>query len=303
MLLTVLSRTLDLARKRFVMLFAAGWGYMVLLVALNAVISVSLSPEAGFTTGSYMMEPIDQSGDDAARQAALRMLALIANLVAGFSIGVAYVRRVLLGRAEFFLAFGARNLRVAWKLVALGVLGLVFLLPLVAVSGMLIPITGPIGVFAMMASPFIALMLVQRISLVVPGAALDDEMTFKESWQLTRGIGWALAVAALALSALAGVGVALWGASISLADLVVTETGPLAHLRSALFPMGAMVIVTWLFGSLHATAYALARERFVEEAGLRQAEVAEAEARRRMDQRHAARRAVDAVRPRSGRRR
>jgi len=302
MLLTVLSRTLDLARARLGTLFAAGWGYMLLLVALNVAISVSLTPAGGgFTTGSYMMEPIVQGTDTTDRDAALRLLAVLANIAAGFSIGVAYLRRLLLGRHEFFLAFGARNLRVAWKLVVLGVLGVVFLIPLTILSGMLVPITGPIGIFAMIASPFVAVMLVQRVSLVLPAAALDDAMTLKESWRLTRGIGWALAVAALAISALSGAGVAVWALVLSLADIFVSGTGPVAQLRSALLPMGAMVIVTWLFASLHATAYALARERFADEVGLKLAEMEEAEARRRAAHRSEARRAVDVVRGRSGR--
>ncbi|WP_349358469.1 4-hydroxy-3-methylbut-2-en-1-yl diphosphate synthase [Stappia sp.] len=302
MLLTVLSRTLDLARTRIGTLFAAGWGYMLLLVALNVAISVSLTPASGgFTTGSYMMEPIVEGTGTADREAALRLLAVLANIAAGFSIGVAYLRRLLLGRHEFFLAFGARNLRVAWKLVVLGVLGVVFLIPLTILSGMLVPITGPIGVFAMIASPFVAVMLVQRVSLVLPAAALDDAMTLKESWRLTRGIGWALAVAALAVSVLGGVGVAVWALVLSLADIFVSGTGPVAQLRSALLPMGAMVIVTWLFASLHATAYALARERFADEVGLKLAEMEEAEARRRAAHRSEARRAVDVVRGRSGR--
>ncbi|MBL6431786.1 MAG: hypothetical protein HPM95_14225 [Alphaproteobacteria bacterium] len=53
MLLVVLSRTLDLARKRLATLFASGWGYMLLLVLLNVAISSALMPAEGFTTGSY----------------------------------------------------------------------------------------------------------------------------------------------------------------------------------------------------------------------------------------------------------
>ncbi|WP_029058655.1 hypothetical protein [Stappia stellulata] len=303
MLLVVLSRTLDLARKRLATLFAAGWGYMLLLVALNVAISASLMPAEGFTTGSYMMEPIVEGTETAERDAALRLLAVLANLLAGFSIGVAYLRRVLLGAREFPLAFGARNLRVAWKLVILGLLGLLMLVPLVMLAGVLVPLLGPIGVFALVAAPFVALMLVQRISLVLPAAALDDEMTLKESWALTRGIGWALAVAALAVTLLAGLGVWIWSLLLILLGALVSDMGALAQLRSALFPMGAMVLVTWLFASLHTTAYALARERFAAQAGLKTAELAEAEVRRRKATRETAARAVDAVRGLSDKRR
>jgi hypothetical protein len=295
MLLVVLSRTLDLARHRLPTLFSAGWGYMLVLVALNVAISLQAMPENGFTTGSYMMEPLTATGDAAAREKALRGLAVLANLLAGFSIAVAYLRRVLLGERGFPLAFGARNFRVAWKLAVLGILGVLMFLPLLLLGGLLTPLTGPVGALAILASPFVALMLVQRMSLVLPAAALDDEMSLKESWRLTSGIGWALAIAAVVVSLLAGLGIGVLAGVLALADLFLSGTGPLAPLRSALFPMGAMVILTWLFASLHATAYALTRERFVEKAGLRMADAERAAARREAAQRDKARQAVRSV--------
>ena len=58
---------------------------------------------------------------------------------------------------------------------------------------------------------------------------------------------------------------------------------------------GIMVLATWLFSSLHATSYALARERFVTEVGLRRQEVERAEVARERARTHAARRAVSSV--------
>lgn len=309
MVLIVLSRALDLARARFATLFSAGWGYMLLLVALNLAISVRLMPEAGFVTGSYMMEPIPDVADAGRQEAALRLLAMAANVLAGFSIGVAYLRRVLLGRREFPLAFGLRNLRVGWKIVLLAVLGAVCLVPLLVVSSVLVAVFAPLGLAGLVATPFLALMLMQRLSLVLPAAALDDPMTLAESWRLTRGLGTAIAVAALVLSLLVLVALGLWWGAVALAEALAAALLPLALsgaglaeadriaslLRSALVPAGAMVLVTWLFASLHATSYALARERFAAEIGLRRAEAERAELARAGAQQRAARRAVASV--------
>jgi hypothetical protein len=305
MFLIVLGRTLELARSRLGTLFASGWGYMLLLLALNVAISARLLPDTGFTTGSYMTEPITDVGDEGRREAALRMLAVVANVVAGFSIGVAYLRRVLLGRREFVLAFGARNLRAGWKIVLLALIGTLVLIPMMFGSVLLASVTGPIGALLLFASPFVALMLVQRLSLVLPAAALDDPMTLETSWSLTRGIGIPIAVAALVVFFAVLTACGLWWGAMSLTgelvrlflpELLPPQAAASAlHgfdiLRSALLPAGMMVLATWLFSSLHATTYALARERFVMEAGLRQQEVEHAEAARS----HAARRAVSSV--------
>lgn len=296
MLLVVLSRTLELARARLATLFAAGWGYMLVLVALNLAISARLMPDSGFTTGSYMMEPLAAVGDAAARERALRLLAVLANVAAGFSIGVAFLRRVLLGERAFPLAFGLRNFRVAWKLALLGLLSVLFFVPLLLLGALLTPVTGPVGGLLLLASPFVTLMLVQRVSLVLPAAALDDSMSLKDSWRLTAGIGWSLAFAALVVSLLAALATGLWVGLVSLVgDAFVPATGLAAQLRSALVPMGAMVILTWLFASLHATAYALTRERFVEKVGLRMADAALAAERRAEADRRRARQAVRSV--------
>jgi len=295
MLLLMLSRTLDLARDRLGALFAAGWGYMLLLLALNVAISSQLMPVTGFSTGSYMLEPM-AGGLGADRERALRALAALTNVATGFSIAVAYLRRVLLGERAFPLAFGTRNLRVAWKLLLLGVLFVVFFVPLLLLGAMLAPVTGPIGAALLLASPFIALMLVQRLSLVLPAAALDDTMSLKDSWHLTAGIGWALAFAALAISLLAALASGLWvGLVWLIGNAFVPATGMAAELRSALVPMGVMVIVTWLFASLHATAYALTRERFVEKVGLSLADAERAAERRAEAERARARAAVRSV--------
>ena len=309
MILIVLGRTLELARDRLPTLFASGWGYMLLLLALNVAISARLLPDTGFTTGSYMTEPITDVSDEGRREAALRMLAIVANVIAGFSIGVAYLRRILLGRREFVLAFGARNLRVGWKIVLLALIGVLMFAPMMLGSALLATATGPLGALVFFASPFVALMLVQRLSLVLPAAALDDPMTLGTSWRLTRGMGIAVALAALVISFAVLVACGLWWGAVALTgelaqlflpELLSPQTAVSALrgvgiLRSALLPAGIMVLATWLFSSLHATSYALARERFVTEVGLRRQEVERAEVARERARTHAARRAVSSV--------
>lgn len=296
MLLVVLSRTLDLARDRFGTLFAAGWAYMLLLLALNLAISGQLMPEAGFSTGSYMMEPLAGEGLGGDRERALRLLAGVATIATGFCVAVAYLRRILLGERGFPLAFGSRHFKVAWKLLLLGTLIAVFLVPMLLVAGLLLPVVAPAGFALLLASPFLTVMLVQRLSLVLPAAALDDTMSLKDSWHLTAGIGWALVLAALAVALLAALASGLWiGLVWLVGEAFVPATGLAAQVRSALVPMGVMAIVTWLFASLHATAYALTRERFVEKVGLSLADAERAAERRAKAERARARAAVDSV--------
>jgi hypothetical protein len=302
MFLIVLSRTLALARKELATLFAAGWGYMLLLVALNAAISLPLMPEAGFATGSYMVEPI--AAGDEVRTVAWRGLAIVANVLAGFSIGVAYLRRVLLGRREFFLAFGARNVWVAWKLAVLGLIGALLFLPILFAALLLTPLVGPLAAILVLASPFLVILVVQRLSLVLPAIALDDDLSLGDAWRLSQGFGLALMVAAIAIWLLAAVLGFTWYFLLGVLGLVAPDTQTLAVLHSALFPMGAMVIVTWLYSSLLATSYALARERFAEKVGLELAERERAEAVRARAHKQRAAAAVSSVRDLSrGRRR
>lgn len=282
MILAVLSRTTHLALNSFGVLLAAGWGYMLVLIAVNLAISMALAPDGGFTTGSYMTEPFDRT-DGAEQAQALRLLAVIANILAGFSIAVAYIRRILLHRRDFFLAFGARNIKVALKLGLLGVLYGVFLVPLSIASLLIGAAIGPLAVLALVAAPLVALMMVLKFSLILPAAAVDDDLSLGESWRATRGLGWALVVAATASILASGFITGAWALLLYLADTLIQAGGIAAQLRSALFPMGTMVIVTWIFASLHATTYALVRERFAEEVGFSADDVKRAQALRAVE--------------------
>ncbi|GGF00428.1 4-hydroxy-3-methylbut-2-en-1-yl diphosphate synthase [Stappia taiwanensis] len=307
MLLVVVSRSLKLARSRLGTFFTAGWAYMLVLLAVNLAISVAMTPDTGFQTGSYMMEPFagGDGADDPDRAKALRGLAVLANLLAGFSIAIAYVRRIVTGRREFFLAFGLRHVRVAWELLLLGLLGTGILMALFFGAAFTTLIAPPVGAALMILCLPLSVMLVQRFSLVLPAAALDDPLTLRESWRLTAGLSWALTIAALAVLAVAGAAVGIWTLLLGLFDtaLALGGSGPLAQVRSALLPMGTMVIVTWLLSSLHVTAYGLVRERVARQVGLQQAEVERAERLRGERQRAQAHRAVAAVRDIGRRRR
>ncbi|NRG17027.1 hypothetical protein HPQ64_04945 [Rhizobiales bacterium] len=193
MIIAVLSRTAQLALNRFGTLFAAGWGYMLLLVAVNLAISMALAPDGGFTTGSYMTEPFE-GADDIEKARALRLLAVVA-------------------------------------------------------------------------TPFLALMMVLKLSLILPAAAVDDDLSLGESWRATRGLGLALVLAGTVAILACGLATGAWALLLFIADAFIPQGGMAAQLRSALFPMGTMAIVTWIFASLHATIYALVRERFAEEVG------------------------------------
>ncbi|UFI04041.1 4-hydroxy-3-methylbut-2-en-1-yl diphosphate synthase [Labrenzia sp. ac12] len=272
MFFTVLERSLSLAQHNFGTLLKTGWAYILLLVALNFAIGGSLMPESGFKTVSYMTEPVA-----AADEGALRALAAIANLLVGFSIAIAYVRRILIDARDFPVTFGARNIRVILNQIVLSLIGALSLIPLVIVSLLLATVTAGIGLLLLFLAPFVALMVVQRFSVVLPASAVDDPLTLKESWRATSGLGWAMAFAALVMSLLAGFLVGIWAVVLGVSDGLMPASVLWQQIRSAIFPMGTMLILVWAFASLHATFYGLIRERFAAQLGLRQEDLSKVE--------------------------
>jgi hypothetical protein len=272
MFFTVLERSLSLAQHNFGTLLKTGWAYILLLVALNFAIGGSLMPESGFKTVSYMTEPVA-----AADEGALRALAAIANLLVGFSIAIAYVRRILIDARDFPVTFGARNIRVILNQIVLSLIGALSLIPLVIVSLLLAAVTAGIGLLLLFLAPFVAMMVVQRFSVVLPASAVDDPLTLKESWRATSGLGWAMAFAALVMSLLAGFLVGIWAVVLGVSDGLMPASVLWQQIRSAIFPMGTMLILVWAFASLHATFYGLIRERFAAQLGLRQEDLSKVE--------------------------
>ncbi|QFT29719.1 4-hydroxy-3-methylbut-2-en-1-yl diphosphate synthase [Roseibium porphyridii] len=264
MFITVLERSFSLAQHNVGTLLKTGWAYILLLIALNFAIGGTLMPESGFKTVSYMTEPVAE-----ADEGALRALAAIANLLVGFSIAIAYVRRILIEANDFPIVFGKRTIRVILNQIILGLIGMLSLIPLVIVASLLAAVTAGFGLLLLFLAPFIALMVVQRLSVVLPAAAVDDPLTLKESWRATSGLGWAMAFAALVMSLLAGFLIAMWGLLLSISDGLLPASELWPQIRSAIFPMGTMLIFVWIFASLHATFYGLIRERFAEKLGLK----------------------------------
>lgn len=275
MFITVLERSVSLAQHNVGTLFRSGWAYMLLLLALNFVIGSALMPEDGFKTVSYMTEPVDKPDEGA-----FRGLAAVANLLVGFSIAIAYVRRILIDAHDFPLVFGGRTARVIINQIVLSLIGMLSLVPLVIVASLLAAVTAGFGLLLMFLAPFVALMVVQRFSVVLPAAAVDDPLTFRESWHATSGLGWAMAFSALVMSLLAGFLVVVWGLFLNLCDRVVPDGTLLQQIGSAVLPMGTMLILVWVFASLHATFYGLIRERFAERIGLRSEDLSKAEEQR-----------------------
>lgn len=275
MFLTVLERSLSLAQHNIGTLFRTGWAYILLLAALNFAIGASLMPEAGFKTVSYMTEPVA-----AADEGALRALAGLANMLIGFSIAIAYVRRILIGAQDFPVAFGMRTLRVIVYQIVLSLIGLLSLIPLVIIASVIAALTAGFGLLLLVLAPFVALMVVQKFSVVLPAAAVDDPLSLKESWHATKGLGWAMAFAALVMSLLAGALVGIWALLLWVSDGLLPASLIWQQIRSAVFPMGTMLIFVWVFASLHGTFYGLIRERFAERLGLRHQDLAKAEASR-----------------------
>jgi len=290
MFLTVLERSLSLAQHNIGTLFKTGWAYILLLAALNFAIGASLMPESGFKTVSYMTEPVA-----AADEGALRALAGLANLVIGFSIAIAYVRRILIGAEDFPIAFGARTVQVIVYQIVLGLIGMLSLIPLFIIASIVAALTAGFGLLLLFLAPFIALMVVQKFSVVLPATAVDDPLSLKESWRATGGLGWSMAFAALVMSLLAGALVGIWALVLWVSDGLLPASLIWQQIRSAIFPMGTMLIFVWIFASLHATFYGLIRERFAEKLGLKHEDLEKVE----QTQSHArakAQKALDGVR-------
>lgn len=275
MFITVLERALSLAQHNVATLFKTGWAYILVLVALNFAIGSSLMPDGGFKTISYMTEPVETVDEGA-----LRALAGFANLLVGFSIAIAYVRRILIDARDFPLYVGARTFKVIVNQIVLNLIAMLSLIPLGIFASVLALITGGFGALAFLAAPFIALMVMQKFSLVLPAAAVDDPLTFKESWRATNGLGWAMAFAALVMSLLAAVLVGAWGLLLGITESLLSAGVAWQQIRSAVFPMGTMLLIVWVFSSLHATFYGMIRERFATRIGLRAEDLQQVEASR-----------------------
>ncbi|WP_417670101.1 4-hydroxy-3-methylbut-2-en-1-yl diphosphate synthase [Roseibium sp.] len=263
MFFTLLERALSLALANMGTLFRTGWAYILVLAAINLAIGAALFGGNGFSTVSYMTEPVatpDEGG--------LRLLAVMANVLVGFSIAIAYVRRILIDAHDLPLVVSRRTFTVIFNQIVLAIIGILALIPLFFLSGIIALFTGGLGLLLLLAAPFISLMVVQKFSVILPAAAVDDPLTLRESWRATRGLGWPMAFAALVMSILTGFLIGIW-------YLVLLGAGPLTagepafeQIRSALFPMGAMLLCVWSFASLHATFYGLIRERFAARLGL-----------------------------------
>ncbi|POF32626.1 4-hydroxy-3-methylbut-2-en-1-yl diphosphate synthase [Roseibium marinum] len=290
MFITVLERSLSLAQHNMGTLLRTGWAYIVLLIALNFAIGGVLMPESGFKTVSYMTEPVA-----AVDEGALRLLAAAANLLVGFSIAIAYVRRILIDAGDFPLTFGGRTARVILNQIILALIGLLSLIPLAIVALLLAAVTAGVGLLLFFLAPFIALMVVQRFSVILPAAALDDPLTLKESWRATSGLGWAMAFSALVMSLLAGFLVFAWALLLGISDGLMPASVLWQQIRSAVFPMGTMLILVWVFASFHATFYGLIRERFAGRLGLKPADYTKADEQKTAASARA-RKALDGVR-------
>lgn len=273
MILSVLERALALAFGRIGTLLAASWGYILLMAGLNLALSGQLLPGDGFTTVSYMTEPVVAADDGA-----LRLVAGLANILLGFAAATAYMRRILIGAKDFPFSFAPRVLKVMVKLLLLLLLGALMLVPLFAIAGIITAVTAGFGIIAFIAAPFVALMLMQKLSLILPAAALEDDLTLRQSWSASAGLGWAMAFAALVVGLLSVIMTLAWTWILSLLKAAFPDPA-VALAISAALPLGSVGVSVWLFASLHATCYGLVRERYAERVGLTSSQTEEARTR------------------------
>ncbi|NBN80382.1 4-hydroxy-3-methylbut-2-en-1-yl diphosphate synthase [Microvirga tunisiensis] len=262
MILSVLERALALAFGRIGTLLAASWGYILLMAGLNLALSGQFLPGDGFTTVSYLTEPVAAADDGA-----VRVLAGLANVLLGFAAATAYMRRILIDARDFPFSFAPRVLKVMMKLLLLLLLGGLLMIPLLAVAGAITAITAGFGIIAFLATPFVALMLVQKLSLILPAAALEDRLSLRQSWSASAGLGWPMALAALVMGLLSVVITLAWIWVLGLVKAAVPDATTALAVSAAL-PLGSVGVSVWLFASLHATCYGLVRERYAERVGL-----------------------------------
>ncbi len=252
----LLNRTWHLASAHLTTLLRVSWAYLFLLLAINIYLSGALQPATGFETGSYMTEPLEGS------DIGLRSLGLLANLLIGLSIAIAYTRRMLIDANDFSLSFGIRHVKVAGYQILLMIIGMALMIPLAIIASILGMFLGPFALIAGLAMPFVALMIVQRFSLVLPSAAIDDTMSLRDSWYATRGMGWAMAFnAAIAMLATGCLLLALF-IFLELTERFLFPDPLFGQIRSGVMPMVTMLTMVWIFANLHTTCYAVAREKF-----------------------------------------
>lgn len=262
MFLSVLERAIALAFGRTGTLLAASWGYILLMAGLNLALSGQLIPGDGFTTVSYMTEPVAAADDGA-----IRLVAGLANLLLGFAAATAYMRRILIDARDFPFSFAPRILKVMVELLLLVLIGALLLVPLLALGGAIAAVTAGFGIIALIAAPFVALMMVQKLSLILPAAALEDDLTLRQSWSASAGLGWPMAFAALVLGLLSVLMTFIWIWVLGLIKAAFPD--PVVALAvSAALPLGSVGVSVWLFASLHATCYGLVRERYARRVGL-----------------------------------
>lgn len=77
-----------------------------------------------------------------------------------------------------------------------------------------------------------------------------------------------MAFAALVMTLLVGVLIGVWVLALSVSDGLLSTSALWPQIRSAIFPMGTMLIFVWGFANLNTTFYGLIRERFAERLGL-----------------------------------
>ena len=82
------------------------------------------------------------------------------------------------------------------------------------------------------------------------------------------------------MSLLAGCLVGIWFLVLTALNAVLPADPAVLQIRSALFPAGTVMILVWIFASLHATFYGLIRERFAAQLGLTRADYEVVDARR-----------------------
>jgi hypothetical protein len=172
------------------------------------------------------------------------MTSVLSGLISGVALSLIAVschRIVLLGETSLPSTWG-----LYWSTRELGYIGRAFVLgflsrlPTILAGAILFflsrrPLLSEISLVTWLAVAY----PISRLSLVLPAMAIDQRVTFAESWQLSSGNGWRLAVVLLAAP------LTLWGLGAALGSIGAHDHVAWVGARSFIFcALGVFEVVS-----------------------------------------------------------
>ena len=248
MLMEIISRSFIAYRANLDVLFRIARIWLPVVVVWALFLKFALAPLA---RGSLLAQ-----GDF--RGLLFLLVYVFANLVIASGIAVPWHRLLLLrdrSYAEKF-SFGPLEKRYLTRLIAMNLASLVYILVLLFVVIKL----GQGGRVASLAITATVLPYAMRFSLVLPAAALSEPFSFSDAYLVSRGMGWRMFAATLALT-LPMVFVAR--IVLEIVDLLLRKTpGMFKDIVEIILAEACGIAIALMFVSVLSISYAVAKERW-----------------------------------------